>query len=82
MKLYLIFMCVLAQPLLLHTLQETIDVYSQLNKTDMSLTAREAFRLMYTIPKSDRYKPYYWPVNTMYALFDGYDVNSKWANST
>jgi hypothetical protein len=68
MKISLLLTCIVAEQML--------------SLTEVRKTASEAYKLMYTIPMSDRYKPYYWRVNTLYAFMSGYDVNSKWANST
>lgn len=45
-------------------------------------TVKETKRLKAALPKTDRYRPYYWPVEVSYAYYEGYEMSKKWRNTT
>ena len=49
---------------------------------DMLATAKQLWSVLAALPKHDRYKPYYWDVETAYAYIAGYQMEQRWSNTT
>ena len=58
---------------LTHLYGETIISQTDFNQVATYVeTVKETTRLYAALPKIDRYKPYYWPIEVSYAYFEGY----------
>ena len=60
---------------LTHLYGETIASQTDFNQLATYVeTVKETKRLYAALPKIDRYKPYYWPIEVSYAYQEGYQM--------